>query len=223
MLREPEPEAMDIAEEADAYAAADFADVNNAFVNRLLYFVGVQRPSFCLDLGTGPGDIPIRIIRQGIPWRILAADVSHPMLTHAGRAVRKAGHRWAIHLVQTDAKSMPFSSGTFDVIFSNSILHHLSDMQPFWAEIKRVGKPGAFVLLRDLARPDTPDGARAIVDKYASRESALLQEEFYRSLLASYTLDELRVQLSRAQLNLLRVEMVSDRHLDVFGRLPGGV
>jgi hypothetical protein len=96
-------------------------------------------------------------------------------------------------------------------------------MQSFWAEIKRVGKPGAFVLLRDLARPDTPDGVRAIVDKYASQESALLQEEFYRSLLASYALDELRVQLNRAQLNLLRVEMVSDRHLDVFGRLPGGV
>ena len=223
MLREPEPEAMDIAEEADAYATADFAEVNTAFVNRLLYFVGNQKPTLCLDLGTGPGDIPVRIIGQGLPWRIVAADVSLPMLAHARNIVRAAGFRWAVRLIRMDAKWMPFPSAVFDVVFSNSILHHLVEPQPLWTEIKRVGKPGAFVLLRDLARPDTPEAARAIVEKHARLESALLQEEFYRSLLASYTPEEIRVQLDRAQLSSLRVEMVSDRHLDVFGRLPGGV
>ena len=75
-------------------------------------------------------------------------------------------------------------------------------------------------MLRDLARPENPEAARAIVERHSGDESALLQEEFYRSLLASYAPDELRVQLSRAQLGSLRVEMASDRHLDVFGRLP---
>jgi ubiquinone/menaquinone biosynthesis C-methylase UbiE len=106
------------------------------------------------------------------------------------------------------------------VVFSNSILHHLSDMQPFWAEIRRVSKPGAFVMLRDLARPDATQTAREIVRQYAAGESLLLQEEYFRSLLAAYTPEELRLQLAHADLPLLRVEMVSDRHVDVFGRLP---
>lgn len=36
MHRQPEPELMDLAHEAEAYAAADFSDVNAAFVDRLL-------------------------------------------------------------------------------------------------------------------------------------------------------------------------------------------
>ncbi len=220
MLREPESESMDVTEEADAYAEADFAGVNTAFVSRLLYLVGEQKPALCLDLGTGPGDIPARIIRHGVPWRIIGADMSRPMLAHAKRAVNTAGFRWAINLACTDAKSMPFPPATFDIIFSNSILHHLSDTRPFWTEIKRVGKPGAFVMLRDLARPESPEAARAIVSRHAEYESSMLQEEYYRSLLAAYTPDELRVQIASAQMPLLRVETVSDRHLDVFGRLP---
>jgi len=171
-------------------------------------------------VGTGPGDIPVRIVQQGVPWFVIATDMSPPMLDHARRAVHAAGFHWAVRLICTDAKFMPFPSGTFDIIFSNSILHHLSEIQLFWAEIRRAGKPGAFVMLRDLARPEDREAARAIVERHSGDESALLQEEFYRSLLASYTPDELRVQLSRAQLGSLRVEMVSDRHLDVFGRLP---
>lgn len=220
MPRIPEPEAMDAAEEAEAYAGADFAEVNTAFVNRLMYFVGKETTARCLDLGTGPGDIPVRIIRQGLRWYITATDISAPMLGHAARAVGHTGLNWAIHLARVDAKGVPFSSDTFDVIFSNSILHHVSDTHRFWSEVKRVAKRRAFVLLRDLARPANPEAARAIVEKYASRESTLLQEEYYRSLMAAFTPDEVREQLGEVGLGLLRVDMVSDRHFDVFGRVP---
>lgn len=220
MLREAEPEAMDAADEADAYAAANFSSVNAAFVSRLLYLAGSARPALCLDLGTGPGDIPVRIAQQGVPWRIVAADLSTPMLAYARKASRAAGLHWGIHPLCMDAKNMPLPAKVFDIIFSNSILHHLSDMQPFWAEIRRIAKPGAFVMLRDLARPDSTRTAREIVTQYAASESVLLQEEYFRSLLAAYTPDELRQQLAHAGLPLLRVEMVSDRHLDVFGRMP---
>lgn len=220
MERQPEPEPMDIAEEADAYVQADFADVNAAFVTRLMHFVGTQTGARCLDLGTGPGDIPIRIVRYGLRWHVIAADISAPMLAHAQRAIRAAGYTWAVHLVQLDAKGTPFPSGAFDIVFSNSILHHVTDTDIFWSELKRVGKPGAFVLVRDLARPASIEDASAIVEVHARAESALLQEEFYRSLLAAYTPDEVRTQLDHAGLHGLRVEMVTDRHLDIFGRLP---
>lgn len=105
------------------------------------------------------------------------------------------------------------------MVFSNSILHHINEVDTFWAEVKRLARANATVLLRDLARPATRERARQIVDRYAADESALLQGEFYRSLLAAYTPDEVREQLDRAGLRTLEVGMVSDRHLDVFGRM----
>jgi len=216
MPRVPEPEPMDIAEEAQVYAQADFAEVNAGFVARLLELVGPQEAGLALDLGTGPGDIPRRVIRERPAWRIVAADVSLPMLGYVHRAVEPDG---AIHALCMDAKTAPFPPGVFDIIFSNSILHHVSDTDRFWAEVRRVAKPHALVFLRDLARPASRAAAADIVAQYAGTETGLLREEFYRSLLSAYTPDEVRGQLARSGLAQLRVAMSSDRHLDICGTI----
>ena len=79
--------------------------------------------------------------------------------------------------------------------------------------------PGAAVFLRDLFRPESAEQARALVETYAGDESNLLQEEFYRSLLSSYTPVEIQAQLDAAGLGHLTVETASDRHVDIRGRL----
>ena len=73
----------------------------------------------------------------------------------------------------------------------------------------------------DLARPDSDVDARALVDEYASGEPEVLREDFYNSLLAAYTVAEIREQLRHSGLGLLAVEMCSDRHWMVSGRLAG--
>ena len=217
--RQAEAEPMEIAEEALAYAVADFSDVNAAFVERLAEWVGPVEQATAIDLGTGPGDIPVRVVRRYPGWRVVAADLSEAMLGHARRTIEEAALTEAIQLVLQDAKGAPFRNGAFDVVFANSILHHISDTQALWAEVRRLGRSGAWVLLRDLARPGSSAAAAAIVQQYAGHESMLLREEFYRSLLAAYTPDEVREQLREAGLETLHVAAVSDRHLDVFGRL----
>lgn len=214
-----EPEAMDIPEEAQAYASADFGEVNEAFANRLVEFAGARDRLLALDLGTGPADIPIRVLERRRGWHIVAADISWSMLGIAHGAVRKKGVAGGISLIQLDSKTLPFPDRCFDVVFSNSILHHLPETGHFWSEVGRVAKVGAYILLRDLARPASREMAAEIVQKYSGNESALLQEEFFRSLLAAFTPDELRAQLAQAGLDRLDVAMVSDRHWDVFGQL----
>lgn len=220
MQRQPEPEYMDLPEEAEAYAAADFSQVNEAFVTRLLEVAVGRDRADVLDLGTGPADIPIRAVRQRPGWHVTAADASQAMLDIAAKAIAQAGLADRITPVLTDAKTLDLPAGKFEVVFSNSILHHINDVDAFWAEIKRVAAPGAVIFVRDLARPADEAAARRIVDENAGGESAMLQEEFYRSLLAAYTVEEIREQLHRAGLDGLRVEMVTDRHLDIFGRRP---
>lgn len=61
MQRQREPEYMDLPEEADAYAEADFSEVNEAFVAKLVELAGARTNAKALELGTGPGDITIRL------------------------------------------------------------------------------------------------------------------------------------------------------------------
>lgn len=208
---------MDLPEEAAAYAAADFGAVNQAFVERLVELIGPTDVRHALDLGTGPADIPIRLARLRADIHITAVDGSAAMLCLAQGALRRTGANKHVRLVQADAKALPLAARSFDVVFSNSILHHVSDPDRFWREVRRVCKPGGLVFMRDLARPGTAVEARAVVDRHAGNESLLLQEEFYRSLLSAYTVDEVRRQLAGAGLSSLNIAMSSERHLDVWG------
>jgi ubiquinone/menaquinone biosynthesis C-methylase UbiE len=141
------------------------------------------------------------------------------MLELAQSAIEKAGAAGSVWPVEQDAKAAPFRPGGFDVIFSNSILHHITDTARLWGEVKRVSRAGTLIFVRDLARPQSAQAASEIVQRYAGTESPLLQEEYYRSLLSAYTPAEVASQLAGAGLNGLRVEMVTDRHLDVLGRV----
>ncbi len=220
MSRQPEPEYMDEAAEADAYALSDFSEVNQAFVERLLELVPTAEALDVIDLGTGPGDIPVRICLARPRWHVVAVDASAAMLSIAGKAAQEADLIDRIELIQADARETGLTPHSFDVLFSNSILHHINDTAAFWKELKRLAKPGATMFLRDLARPATATAAREIVDTYGQVGPELMREEFYRSLLSSYTPEEVRTQLAEAKLGCLEVEMVTDRHIDIFGTLP---
>jgi ubiquinone/menaquinone biosynthesis C-methylase UbiE len=211
-----EPERMEVPERAEAYARTEFSDVNASFVARLLELAGPASPRRAVDLGTGPGDVPLRLAVRRPGWQIAAVDASMPMLSHARASARPDTARVAF--CSADAKRLPVGDGIFDIVFSNSLLHHLPDPLSFWREIGRVAKPGALVFVRDLLRPPTPEVALRLVDTYASDGHPLLREDFYNSFLAAFTLGEIRDQLAATGL-ALSVKQVTDRHVDVVGHV----
>ena len=216
-----EPKIMDVPERAAAYGAADFSEVNGAFVERLLALAGSMGGGLLLDQGTGPGDIAMRIAAARPAWRVVGIDASWPMLSIARGAClaesKCGGGKGLQPLVLCDALCSPFADSRFDVVCSNSILHHLPDPEPFWREVRRIARPGALFFLRDLLRPETPEAAQALVDEHATDESPILKEDFYNSLRAAYTVEEVREQLKNAGLDEWKVTQISDRHLDVAG------
>lgn len=213
MRREPEPEYMDLEEEAAAYADADFDEVNEAFVEDLLDAAGEGPVAWAVDLGCGPGDIPRRIHAARPDWHLVGVDASRYMLRYARESAP------GVPFVNADAKALPFRESTFGLVLSNSILHHVADPVAFWRAVVAIARPGALLFLRDLMRPESPEAAQDLVDRYAADESPLLREEFFRSLLAAYTLGEVRAQLKAAGISGMTVRAASDRHLDVFGRV----
>jgi hypothetical protein len=74
------------------------------------------------------------------------------------------------------------------------------------------------MLVMDLVRPDSPLEAREIVERVSAQEDPILKEDFYNSLCAAFTVDEVRAQLRVAGLSL-QVEKVTDRHMRIQGRI----
>ena len=75
------------------------------------------------------------------------------------------------------------------------------------------------VFVADLRRPTTLREAVKIANLYSSpQDPEVLRRDFYNSLLAAFTVEEVQSQLQEAGLqNLLRVNGIGDRHLAITG------
>jgi trans-aconitate methyltransferase len=221
MERVPEPELMLDETQAVAYASADFAEPHNRCVD-LLSKKHPDLPSHgrALDLGCGPGDMTVRLARALPAWTIDALDGSPVMLDLAREAAARNGVQSRLRFSEAVIPHGAPPDTGYDLIFSNSLLHHLEEPRALWSGLIRWGRPGSFVFVADLMRPESEAEARGLVERYASSEPEVLQRDFYNSLRAAYRPEEVRVQLADAGLGHLALEVISDRHFVVWGRLP---
>ncbi len=216
MDRTLEPEVMDDPEQALVYAQADFEKENQGFVDRFREYFPDFSDGHALDLGCGPGDIPIRFAQAFPACRITGVDASAPMVRLAEEAVQKAGLSDRITFRCERFQDLA-GTNIVEAAISNSLLHHVPNPLQFWHKLRLTVKPGSPVLVMDLFRPDSPEEAQAIVDRYASGAPDLLRRDFYNSLLAAFTEDEIASQLARMNLTRLLIDVPDDRHWVVGG------
>jgi SAM-dependent methyltransferase len=221
MKRRTEPELMEGADQARAYAEADFSESNSLFVDLL----GRLKPgplvgARALDLGCGPADIPIRFLRAYPQATCDALDGSEEMLAHARAALAKLpGVAARCRLMLDRLPSADLQPSSYDLILSNSLLHHMSDPQVLWQTVRECAKPGAIVLVMDLLRPASAAWAEALVQTYMAGAPEVSKSDFRNSLFAAFEPLEVVEQLKHAGIEGLEVGVVSDRHLAVYGRL----
>jgi hypothetical protein len=79
-----------------------------------------------------------------------------------------------------------------------------------------LGRLGAVVYVMDLYRPETDEAARHIVEEAAAMEDSIVRRDFYNSLCAAFSPEEIRDQLKSAGLDL-QVTKVSERHMLIKG------
>jgi hypothetical protein len=89
---------------------------------------------------------------------------------------------------------------TADCVISTNTLHHLHDPIVFWECVKRAA-PQVFVM--DLVRPKSTAIARHIVDTLAKDESNEFKFDYYNSLIAAFSIDELTEQITQTESELL--------------------
>jgi len=209
-----EPEVMDDHDEANAYDAMDHDEPNRAFVRRLIE-LGIDRCDTALDLGTGPGDIPVMLCGQVAGLQVTAVDLAQSMLDLAEVKVAEADLGTRIELANMDAKALDLTDASFDAVFSNTILHHLPEPGAMLAEAARVLKPGGLMLIRDLYRPADTAGLAALVAEHAADCDEGQRRLFADSLHAALTPGELRELAKQHGLPDAEVVIDTDRHMSL--------
>lgn len=113
--------------------------------------VGLKSDFKVLDLCTGTGDIAIyvakEIVKDGF---VIGADFSQKMLEIAKN---KAQGIKNLTFVKADALELPFMDGEFDACFISFGLRNVTDLRKCLKEMKRVTKPGGFVVNIDTGKP----------------------------------------------------------------------
>lgn len=221
MKRVVEPELMNEHAHAQAYAEADFSEAHDRFVTLFSEkFPQLPLSGTVLDLGCGPADISRRFVRAYSDCHLHGIDGARTML-ELGRTANlqaRLAHRIELYEINLPCPSLPLPQ--YDAVISNSLLHHLHDPLVLWRSLRQFARPGAPVFVMDLSRPATRELAHELVMTYAANEPLVLREDFLASLCAAFTPDEIRAQLAALDLMDLQLEVVSDRHLIIFGFLP---
>jgi ubiquinone/menaquinone biosynthesis C-methylase UbiE len=221
MQRRPEPELMDDAVQARAYAAADFEQPHSQFIVQFQRcFPELPLLGCVLDLGCGPCDITRRFALAYPDCTLHAIDGAAHMLKLGADMLCRTGLAARITLVQARLPDEALPRASYDAVISNSLLHHLDDPQVLWHSIMHYARPGAPVFIMDLSRPDSTAEARALMEQYTAGEPEILRQDFYNSLCAAYRSEEMAAQLKTAGLSHLSIETISDRHFIVYGFMP---
>jgi ubiquinone/menaquinone biosynthesis C-methylase UbiE len=227
--RVPEPEVMDDAGEVEAYSSSAaqtyLGKIDDTLVNHALRLVAKMRSAnvagTALDLGTGPGQIAIKLASYLPGWLIIGVDRS-PNMIRTALAARSApsssprpGSKPAeLEFLVADGNRLPFGDRSFDLVLCNSVLHHLEDPAGLLVEIARVAGPNGAVLLRDLSRPSRltfPFHSRWFGRHY----SGTMYKLYCDSLRSAYTFKEVSA--------ILRESPIREAHAFRRGRTHLGI
>jgi 2-polyprenyl-3-methyl-5-hydroxy-6-metoxy-1,4-benzoquinol methylase len=99
-----------------------------------------------LDVGCGPGILPRELI--GSRFELFGIDQSTEMI----REARAATAHCQVHLEVGRAEQLPYANRSFDVVLALGVLEYVSDLDTAVAELARVARPSAIVIVSMLNR-----------------------------------------------------------------------
>jgi ubiquinone/menaquinone biosynthesis C-methylase UbiE len=102
-----------------------------------------------LDIGTGPGRLPIEIAKQVKNVKLFGIDLSEDMVKIANRNADREGVGDRIEFKARSAYDTGFENDSIDLVVSTGTIHHLSQPLVAFNEIYRILKRGGEAWLFD--------------------------------------------------------------------------
>lgn len=112
---------------------------------RAISALGLAPGSLVADLACGTGDFCFELQRRAL--RAIGFDLSFGMLAAAPHPFDRA---------QADALRLPLADGSVDGVTCGFALRNFAELEPFFAELARITRPGGRIALLEVAEPPNP-------------------------------------------------------------------
>ncbi len=97
-----------------------------------------------LDVGTGPGNF-IQVLKTVFPYaKYTGVDPDEEALENASKRFPEAVFQ------KMTGEGLNFGQNSFDVVSISMVLHHLTNVRQTLSEMKRVVKPGGWLIVNEL-------------------------------------------------------------------------
>jgi ubiquinone/menaquinone biosynthesis C-methylase UbiE len=104
-----------------------------------------------LDVGSGIGG-PARYVAHRFGCRVTGIDLTREFCDVARELTRMLGLGNRVQFELGDALAMPFSDSSFDGAYSMNVSMNIADKSGLYREIHRVLRPGAWLMLSEIAK-----------------------------------------------------------------------
>ena len=175
-----------------------------------------ELPSRFVDVGTGDGDVPLKLLdylaSRGVAASCVALDHSERVLAIAAQRI---GDRPDIALALGDARTLPFADDSFDLATCNLSLHHFepADATRVLREMARVARN---VIVNDLRRSLVAWAfARTVLPLFTSNR--FTRNDGPISVLRSYTPSETELLARQAGWRRVQVRTHAGYRMTIVG------
>ena len=174
-----------------------------------------------LDLGSGGGiDVLLSAKRVGPTGKAYGLDMTDEMLALANENKRKAGVE-NVEFLKGEIEHIPLPDDCVDVIISNCVINLSADKDRVLREALRVLKPGGRFAVSDVVtRGEMPAEIRQSVLLWVGCVAGALEENEYRSKLASAGFEKIEIEPTRIYRIEDAREFLSGQNIDVNAIAP---
>lgn len=150
-------------------ADSKFLDGGRRDARALVKQASLTNSSSVLELGCGPGRLPIGIIDElGGVGRYIGVDVEKEAIAWCRRHIKRPGFQF-VHINAANERYNPAGSddhrlpigGSFDVAYAYSVFSHMrtQDVRAYLAEFSRLLAPSGLAFVTAFVEADVPDEA----------------------------------------------------------------
>lgn len=150
-----------------------------------------------LDLGTGPGYLPIEIVKRSPVITIDGIDLGEKLIKMARCNASKAGVADRVHFEVGNASKLRFEDASYDMVISTGMLHMLKEPMKVLRECYRVLKRGGEAWIYDPAQISNT------IDKHAWKASFTVYEKVMYRFYKLYTLINTSRTYDREQIDAM--------------------
>jgi SAM-dependent methyltransferase len=174
-----------------------------------------------LDLGSGGGiDVLLSAKHVGPTGKAYGLDMTDEMLALANENKRKAGVE-NVEFLKGEIEHVPLPNDSVDVIISNCVINLSADKDQVLREALRVLKPGGRLAVSDVVtRGEMPPQIRQSVLLWVGCVAGALEENEYRSKLASAGFEKIEIEPTRIYRIEDAREFLSGQNIDVDAIAP---